>query len=331
MIAEGPERSVSVLIPNWNGEALLKACLDAVVLQGSVVGEVILIDNGSTDASIAIAKDTLPTIRVIQAPRNEGFGRAINRGIAATAYELVLILNNDAILTADCVRELVHASDRHPTHAAFAPRITNATPPYTLYAAGLMYSNRGYGNRSSRASMEHCDDVQNVFGFCGAVALLRTRIVREVGHFNDAFLILHDDVELSVRLQLRGHRCLYVPQAVARHIGSVTVSTVFSLAVTETVKNSLCTVICCAPAYYWREHWRAVVSFHGRMWFCMLRQGYVRSIFIGLLWICLNCRWLAARRRVIQSSCVVGPDDLLPILYLGPITLNLPKGRVTLY
>src|SRR5690349_1118470 len=84
---------VSVVIPNWNRADLLAAALASVARQTHTVTETIVVDNGSTDNSVDVARKA--GARVVQLERNRGFCRAVNEGVRAAASEWVLILNND--------------------------------------------------------------------------------------------------------------------------------------------------------------------------------------------------------------------------------------------
>ena len=83
---------VSVIIPNWNGAALLEALLASLQAQEGI-GEVIVVDNGSSDNSVAIGRQA--GARVIELRSNAGFAAAVNRGIREATGEWLAILNND--------------------------------------------------------------------------------------------------------------------------------------------------------------------------------------------------------------------------------------------
>ena len=97
---------VSVVIPNWNGEQLLPVCLSALRRQKSPPDQIILVDNHSSDRSIAVARGCCPGIVILELGRNFGFGYAVNRGIEATDCDLVLLLNNDTEAMPDWVEVL---------------------------------------------------------------------------------------------------------------------------------------------------------------------------------------------------------------------------------
>ncbi len=102
---------VSVLIANYNGESLLHDCLRSVLEQsGASDIEIIVHDDASTDASLALLKHHYPTVKVISSDRNVGFCVANNRMAAVANGRYLLLLNNDAALFADAVETMLHAA-----------------------------------------------------------------------------------------------------------------------------------------------------------------------------------------------------------------------------
>ena len=64
------------------------------------------------------------------------------------------------------------------------------------------------------------NEKEYVFGACAGAALYRTEMLRDIGLFDEGFFLLYEDVDLSFRAQLRGYKCIYVPEAVVYHVGS---------------------------------------------------------------------------------------------------------------
>lgn len=83
-MGEASRSLVSTAIINYNGGPLLAACLDSVLAQGDAVAEVVVIDNRSTDGSVAQARRAHPSVRVVDIPRNSGYAGGANRAIAET-------------------------------------------------------------------------------------------------------------------------------------------------------------------------------------------------------------------------------------------------------
>src|SRR5262245_4068812 len=105
---------VSIIVPNWNGADLLAVCLESLRRQTFREFVVYVIDNGSTDHSVALMTDHFPEVRVVPHGQNLGFAAAINSGIAASKSEYIVALNNDTEAEPTWLAELVGVMDTHP-------------------------------------------------------------------------------------------------------------------------------------------------------------------------------------------------------------------------
>ena len=100
---------VSVVIPNFNGMAYLERVLFSLEKQTMKEFEVILVDNGSTDGSVAFVEKIFPWVRLIRLSQNFGFCRGVNEGIRASRAPYVLLLNNDTETEPDFVGQMKKA------------------------------------------------------------------------------------------------------------------------------------------------------------------------------------------------------------------------------
>jgi GT2 family glycosyltransferase len=322
--------SISIIIPNHNGAHLLSPCLDSIRNQSYKTFDVVVVDNGSHDHSLELLNRYAHEIRVIKLDRNIGFGRAVNLGIHASDGDLIFVLNNDTRLHHNCLAEVARGSDLYPQYGFFAPKICEFDNPNRVYAGGLMFSDRGYGNRSNRSLFQRVRNNVDVFGACGAAAVYRRDILTSVGYFNEDFFFLYEDLELSFRHQLRGHKCLYLPAALVYHHGSVTLHKLFSQAVYEAVKNSLATLLTCVPTKILAECAWGIARFYCAFWFLLIRNGYSREVISGLVTTLVRTISLFKHRRDLQSHSSCDLNYIRELLYRGPIHINLPNKVVTL-
>lgn len=110
-VADSARPRVSVCIANFNGEALLPACLDSVLVQDTDAGiEIIVHDDASHDASVSLLRSRYPQAHVLASEENVGFCIGNNRMVAQARGEYILLLNNDAALAPDAIRHLLHAA-----------------------------------------------------------------------------------------------------------------------------------------------------------------------------------------------------------------------------
>lgn len=215
----GPRPHIAAVIPNWNGLEHLEVCLRSLFSQSRVPDEVVLVDNGSTDGSVPFVEASFPAVRCIRLETNTGFAVAVNRGVRATLADLVVLLNNDTELDAHWLEELVRAIeddaaagmatckmlrfDRRDVIDGAGDALTRAGSPYT----------RGAGEPDGAPF----DTKEYVFGACGGASVYRRSMLDAIGLFDEEFISYYEDVDLSLRAQLAGWRCLYVPAARCYH------------------------------------------------------------------------------------------------------------------
>ncbi len=213
---------VTVVIPNWNGERFLRTCLDSLESQTFEDFGTILVDNGSTDNSLAFAAEHFPEVEIVSLKENRGFSAAVNAGIQASETELVALLNNDTEQDPDWLAALVEAAERHPEAALFASKLVDFHDRRMLDGAGdaLRLSGLPYRLGHGEEDRGQYDSPTYVFGACAAAALYRRKMLGEIGLFDEDFFAYCEDGDLSFRAQLAGYRCLYIPSAIVYHMGS---------------------------------------------------------------------------------------------------------------
>jgi GT2 family glycosyltransferase len=214
--------SVAVVIPNWNGAALLPACLDALRQQTHPDREVVVADNGSADDSLAVLA-RYPEVRVLRFGRNRGFGAATNAGIRATDSRYVATLNNDAVPAPGWLAALVAAADAEPAVGMCASRMVLAARPDRLDSCGIALDRVGiawdlFGGQPVGADA----GLVEPFGPCGGAGLYRRAMLAQIGLFDEEFFAYLEDVDLAWRARAAGWRCRYVPDAQVVHQHSAT-------------------------------------------------------------------------------------------------------------
>ena len=211
----------TVIIVSWNGRHLLPDCLNSLQAQEFKEFETIMVDNGSSDGSVEWVRRHHPEVRVVPLSSNQGFCAANNIGYRLVDTKYVALLNNDAVAHPLWLKSLVNALEKNSQAGFAASKIFLHEKPDTIDRAGDSYSRAGVGLLRGRGMSGHAYDKQEwIFGACAAAALYEKRMIDEIGLFDEDFFLLHEDVDLSFRAQLKGYRCLYVPEAKAYHKAS---------------------------------------------------------------------------------------------------------------
>ncbi len=215
---------ISVIVPNWNGSRYLAGCLDSLRSQSYRQFEVLVVDNGSSDGSDRMVPELYPEFRLVALSSNRGFAAAVNEGIRHSKGDLVVLLNNDAEAEAGWLERLAEASVVHPEVSFFTSKILLYDRRDVIHSAGDFYSKDGVpGNRGVwQQDRGQFDREEYVLAACGAASGWRRSLFEDVGLFDESLFMYCEDVDLSLRAQLRGHHCLYLPGARVYHRLSAT-------------------------------------------------------------------------------------------------------------
>jgi GT2 family glycosyltransferase len=216
---------LTVAIPNYNGRELLEAMLPSLASQTYEDLAVVVVDDHSSDDSIAYLNEHWPEVRVVALPERHGVTAAMNACLAAASGSaLVGLFNNDMELAPDCLARLVAELERHPDIGSVTPKMLDFNERDVLDGAGDLLSWRGGGRRRGHGERDvgRYDAAEEVFGPCGGAALYRRSALERVGGFDESYFAYYEDIDWAFRAQLAGIRCRYVPSAVLYHRGSAT-------------------------------------------------------------------------------------------------------------
>ncbi|WP_124065195.1 glycosyltransferase family 2 protein [Clostridium sp. E02] len=215
------QKKVTIIIPNYNGLRFMEPCFQALKAQTEQNFELLVVDNGSTDGSIAWLKDhEIPSIFL---PENTGFSGAVNVGIKKASTTYVILLNNDTEPEPDYVEEMVHAIGRSKKIFSVSSKMIQLYNKDKMDDAGDMYSvlgwafQRGVGQKSS-GYQKPC----RVFSACAGAAIYRREVFEKIGGFDESHFAYLEDIDIGYRAKIYGYENVYCPKAVVYHVGSGT-------------------------------------------------------------------------------------------------------------
>ena len=199
--------------------------LPSVAAQTLARFDVLVVDDGSDDGTAGWLRERWPRVELVEHGRNRGITAALNTCLSTPRTELVALLNNDLELDPRFLEELVRALQEHPRAGSATGKLLDYRRRDVLDGAGDVLLWRGNGHRRGHGEPDRgqYDGPQAIFGACAGAAIYRRSALAEVGPFDESFEAYFEDVDWSLRAQLAGYECRYVPTAVAYHMGSATV------------------------------------------------------------------------------------------------------------
>ncbi len=214
------KRSVSVVIPNYNGKHLLEKYLPSVyeALQNAeITYEIIIVDDCSTDSSVDFIKSTYTESIILENDQNSGFSFTCNRGIGIAKMELTLLLNSDVKLTARYFEDQCKYFDLADTFGVMG-RIMSQDGQKIEDAARLLYF-KGCRIKANRFYYSKDPDCKVYTAYLsGANALVNTAKLKELGGFDEIFSpFTSEDFDLSLRAWQMGWKCYYEHSSICYH------------------------------------------------------------------------------------------------------------------
>ena len=321
---------LTVIIPTWNGLNLLRHCLSALSRQ-TRPAHILVVDNGSSDGTAEFLGREYPEVKCLPQPENLGFAGAVNRGIETCETAYLALLNNDTEVEPDWVEQGLKAFARHPDFDFFASRMLNFHCRHRLDSAGDCYDRfgmpykRGYGELS-----DHFLEKESVLGASAGAAFYRRSLFDRVGLFEERFYLYLEDVELSLRSQLLGHRCLYLPGARVYHMEAASDhEREKGVGVSDDRQRGVLRPVYTSNRVYWitRNRWLLMWLYQPLRHFPHLVWGWGRSFafhfwkagfrwaFLRGLWAGLAATpWAMGRRWQLRRIQKISDQDLCTLL-----------------
>lgn len=215
---------VSIIIPNLNGAEFLGSCLDSLKNQNFKDYELIVVDNASVDNSLLLVKEKIPESIVYSFVKNEGFSKAVNKGISLAKGQYIFLLNNDTEIKFNCLQILNNFLDENQSVSFCATKMLYLYERNIIDNAGDILTIYGIAHKRGNKEIDRgqYDSNQNIFGACAGAAFYRRSIFQQVGNFDEDFFAYLEDVDFSFRANLLGYKCVYVPEAIVYHVGGGT-------------------------------------------------------------------------------------------------------------
>lgn len=230
----GGEPACAVVIVTHNTKDHVVRALESLPARGG--REVIVVDTGSSDGTVATVRALRADVRVIEL-ENTGFGRAANTGVRAAQADVVVIANADVRFCDGAVEALCHAVRESPGIAAAGPQVrypdgslqasarAAISPQDAIRHAFLgRWAPRNRWTRRYHAAEHDPDAPRDAMWLSGCAFAVRREVFDAVGGFDPGYFLYVEDVDLGERLRGRGWRLRYEPGALVMHAAGASTS-----------------------------------------------------------------------------------------------------------
>lgn len=230
-----PSPDITVSIVSYNTRDLLRQCLLALrAVAGEASLQIIVPDNGSTDGSLEMVRREFPEVEAFSTGGNLGYGRGNNMGFEKAKGRYFVALNSDTEVEPGALASLRDFMDAHPEAGGACPQLLWPDGrPQTSYGpdpdlAGIIMEQTYLYKLWPRMSMTDGNPSETVptkprevAQICGACQFIRSEAYRQVGGYDPAYFMYHEDVDLNIRLRKAGWKLYFVPQArIVHHLGA---------------------------------------------------------------------------------------------------------------
>ena len=219
----------TIVIPNLNGAGWLKDSIESIWAQTCQDFHLIVVDNGSTDESLEIARSYIdhPRYTLIENKTNTGFSYAVNQGIRMADTPYVVLFNNDAFAEPDWLEALIRTADQDQRIFGVSSLMIRHFQRELADDAGDYMTLLGFAcKRGDGLRWERYSQPCRVFSACGGAALYRKSILDKIGLFDENFFAYYEDVDISWRANNFGYKNVYCPAAKCYHIAGATTGAV---------------------------------------------------------------------------------------------------------
>lgn len=297
---------VTILIVNWNGSALLEECLNSLSGLAYSPVETIVVDNGSTDDSLAVVSRH-SSVKILRLDKNYGFAVGNNRGARIAQGKYIATLNNDMVVAPDWLNKPVASLESNPEIGIICCRQMNYFDHDKIDGLGHSLENWlgllpiGYGERMHQnPQFSHAG---YVISANGGSAIYRTALFNDLGGFDERFIAYNEEGDLCVRALLRGWKCLYVPEAVVYHRGAASYMQNLSTYYYYRERNRWWFLYKTFPLSWILLHLPSILLYELRVaWVvamkCRLPRTYLRSRIDAIMGFSLFCN----ERRIALTS-----------------------------
>jgi len=289
---------LSVVVVSWNVSELLQQCIESIRrTQGALNVEVIVVDNASTDDTVATVRERFPDVCLIANEENRGFPAANNQGIAVAEGRHVFLLNPDTKVLDDSLERLVDYLDQHQRVGIVGPQlltgkgeVQSSRRRFPTLATAI-FESTWLQSMAPEGVLDHYyvrdrpgDEVQEVDWLYGAALMARREAVDEVGPLDEGFFMYSEELDWCRRFVEAGWRVVYLPEAQVVHYGG----------------KSSDQVVAARHIHFQTSKVRYFRKYHGAFVSELLRVYLLLSY--AWQWLLEGAKWLLGHKRSLRKE-----------------------------
>jgi GT2 family glycosyltransferase len=211
--------SVQVIVLNWNGRFLLKACLKALSNLDYPLYEVLLVDNDSTDGSVDYVRRSFAHIAILQNDNNLGYAGGNNRALRALNADYAVLVNPDIIVSADFLSELILPMDADDSIGIAGCKLLYPDEQTIQHAGGFITHPQAMP--AHEGMFEHdtgqYETSREVDYVTGAAIAIKGSALEKIGLLDEGFFMYFEEADWCARARAAEYRVVYLPRATAVH------------------------------------------------------------------------------------------------------------------
>ncbi len=218
---------VIVVVLNWNNGPDTVATLHSLAQSDYPSVSVLVVDNGSSDDSVAFIRATHPKVEIIETDKNLGYAEGNNVGMRFAlqqGVEYVCVLNNDTEVAPDFITRLVEEAESDEFIGIVGPKMYFFEPSDMIFAAGSLVewdkgdlNQRGIWQREAVVGPLYSDHPEDIDFIIGCGILIKRAVLERIGLFDARYYLNFEDVDLCIRTRQAGYHVRYTPHAILRH------------------------------------------------------------------------------------------------------------------
>lgn len=236
---------VSIVIPNYNGENLIRQNMPSVIEATNAYpakSEIIVVDDASQDDGIKVLVENFPDIKIVHHEINKGFAEAVHSGVKSSLYSIIILLNTDVIPDRNFISPLIHYFDREDTFAV-SPLIRNQDGKSLRVSWNLAKLVRGELRRKDWDLDDALElagqgkKLKSLYASGGSVAI-RKQMFEQLGGFLPIYKPFYsEDKDLCTRAWKRGWATYFEPSSTVIHAHKGSINRFFSHKRIKTIRR----------------------------------------------------------------------------------------------